>query len=232
MLSAKMWLALLAASLSPFVLFSEVEAPSVGVPGASAASSVLAADGAIAMNGSAPLDVPVALRLTGNVTGLPISVPLESVSVQVGARIFPATVNAQDRSWSVEIPWSSPLSMVTVTSTAQRAVYRSAVGSLGRLKRLSGGDGVASAVDAPMLSVSPITTALTVLHQAMYGEGAASDVDLERALRYMGGYALALPAYIFEAYASGERSLPSGVRSALEGVSTQDAYGPALTPDT
>ncbi|QWP78683.1 hypothetical protein J5226_09935 [Lysobacter sp. K5869] len=171
-----------------------------------AAPAATEVGGAPATPADAP--VPFSLTLHGEIAGLAAGATA-TATVFVGGRSYPATVQGDAYSATVEALNGDEIVVVEVAST--RARYRSFVGSAARLAAAAGGDADVSLSERASLRVSPFSSALAFLvRTALGGRDAASDAEFENATRSVVGYNLANNAFMLDGWTRGTFALPQG----------------------
>lgn len=177
----------------------------------------------IAMEGSQPKRPPVAMTISGEISGLaPGAVP-DSILVRVGNRSFAGQI--QGGGYVATIDALDPAEMIVVEVSSQRVRYRSVVGSFDRLIARSGGDRRVEATELPTLRVSPWSSALAFLvRTALKGRDAVSDREFERATRAVSGTDLLTANNLLAGVASGATALPDGYADGQQLLQDENAY--------
>lgn len=215
----KLWLAMVLAGAGAVALFRSERMRQPESAPTAASQPALAATSSnepVPVNGGAPMTVPVMLTVSGEVVGLPASATAPTVTVRVGTVDVPATVT--NRSFTANTPYSGADAMVTVTARSGDVQFRSVVGTMRRLKRLSGGDGRVVPAEAPALKVGAWSSAIAATSRLLLGREAVDDAELERASTRIHGVDMAWIAYLLDQYASGAFVLPAGFATGYEVV--------------
>ena len=164
-------------------------------------------DAPIPRHGSTPMEVPVTLEISGELSGLAPDAAGTVATIHAGGRVFDATV-ASGR-YAATISGLRNADMVSVEVQSTRARYRSTIGSFGKLKRHSGGDRKVVQAELDSLRASPWSTAVDwMVRRTLDGSVATSDREFERATRAIDGDDTMMAAYVLAAAASGEIPTP------------------------
>lgn len=176
----------------------------------------------IRVNGSQPLIPPPHLQLSGEVIGLLPNAAL-TVTAYVGGQAFPARVDGRTYSLSVGRP--DDAQMVVLEARADRAHYRSVLGSAHRLRSLAGADSHLVLPEHSSLRISPYSSALAwQIRYALDGRDASSDAEFEQALRSVATDELGIIAFTLAAISMGDLALPAGFATGYDLLQQRDAF--------
>lgn len=178
---------------------------------------------AIRVNGSQPLVPLRSLRVSGEVLELPDAAGVPAVTVYVGGQAYPALV--QGRTYSAELGYPNLEAMVVVEARAPRIQYRSAVGSVQRLRMLAGADGRVEVSEHAAMKVSPFSTALeSAVRFALGGRDAVNDAEFAEGVHAGTNAELELTAYVLLNVAHYPEQLPAPYETGYQLLQDRVAY--------